>query len=225
MRHQAKGFLKEKYCFDFRVIRQYIVGKTQRSIVKVYNYYNPDATCTVFYSPPNNSPILRTLCDGGVCQCAEGGCPPKKPFDIFDAFDDVSEKREKLRILLCDKYDYVWKGVASKEREKQDGFFKIPFEIQEVIKEGIEKRDLIEGETRHFLTRDYCAALTADETYLIMGKDGLKYQTKGHIWHRYILDQTSAVHHWTLIRLSPDKDLQRHFYRVINNLRKDGCLS
>ncbi|GIX84695.1 venom factor [Caerostris extrusa] len=90
---------EEKYCFNFDVIRQYIVGKTQRSIIKVYDYYNPDATCSIL--------------------------------------------QDKLRILACDKYDYVWKGIVSKESEKQDGFFKISFEIQDVIKEGIEKRNLM----------------------------------------------------------------------------------
>ncbi|GIY66064.1 venom factor [Caerostris extrusa] len=154
-----------------------------------------------------------------------GGCPPKKPFDIINTFDP-SERRKQLRILACDKYDYVWKGIVSKENEKQGGFFKISFEIQDVIKEGIEKRELIEGETRYFLTRDNCAALTPDETYLVMGKDGQKYKNeKGHVWHRYILDQTSAVHHWTSIGLSPDKDLQRTLNNVMKHLRKDGCLS
>ncbi|GIX84693.1 hypothetical protein CEXT_290381 [Caerostris extrusa] len=68
--------------------------------------------------------------------------------------------------------------------------------------------------------------MTADETYLIMGKDGEKYTTKeGHIWHRYILDQTSAVHHWTSIKLPFTKDLQRHLNRVTKICLKDGCLS
>lgn len=31
-----------------------------------------DATCTKFYSPGTNSPMLRTICDGGICECAEG---------------------------------------------------------------------------------------------------------------------------------------------------------
>ncbi|GIY11539.1 NTR domain-containing protein [Caerostris darwini] len=91
---------------------------------------------------------------------------------------------------------------------------------------GIEKRDLIEGDTRHFITPDNCAALTANETYLTMGKDGEICETKeGHFRHKYILDRTSAVQQWTLIKLSPDIDLQRHLNRVKKNSNKDGCLS
>ncbi|GBN32654.1 hypothetical protein AVEN_89943-1, partial [Araneus ventricosus] len=118
-----------------------------------------------------------------------------------------------------------WKGQVVNDVNQQNGFFNISFEIVAVIKEGIEKKDLIEGETRHFLVRDNCAPLLKGETYLIMGKDGEKYKNEqGQIWHRYLLDQTSAVHLWTDIRTASDKVLQRILNTVVRQLEKDGCL-
>ncbi|XP_067138085.1 complement C3-like [Centruroides vittatus] len=41
---------KSPVCIDFRVKRNYIVGEVQSSVVKVYDYYNNNKHCTVFYS-------------------------------------------------------------------------------------------------------------------------------------------------------------------------------
>ncbi|XP_067119003.1 complement C3-like isoform X1 [Centruroides vittatus] len=41
---------KSPVCIDFRVKRDYIVGNVQSSVVKVYDYYNNDEQCVVFYS-------------------------------------------------------------------------------------------------------------------------------------------------------------------------------
>ncbi|XP_023225952.1 complement C3-like isoform X2 [Centruroides sculpturatus] len=41
---------KSPVCIDFRVKRDYIVGNVQSSVVKIYDYYNNDEQCIVFYS-------------------------------------------------------------------------------------------------------------------------------------------------------------------------------
>ncbi|XP_071043014.1 A.superbus venom factor 1 [Parasteatoda tepidariorum] len=217
---------RENYCFDFHVTREYMVGKTQASIVKVYDYYNPDEACSAFYGPGNNSPLLHTLCDGGVCQCAEGGCPPQHPFEEVKKYNDPSEIRDKLRDIACDNYDYVWKGKLDGEIKKENGFLNISFVVEEVIKEGIEKAELIEGDIRSFLSRDVCdsAKLFPQQTYLIMGMDGQKYKNEhGQIWHRYLLDKKSAIHLWTLIKEAKDKPLQRALNHVVRKLKSEGC--
>lgn len=217
----------DKFCFFFHVVRQYIVGNTQMSSIKVYDYYNPGTTCTAFYKPISNSPIIRTICDDGICQCAEGGCPPKTPFsDLYQKNDNSHQKRrESLKTKLCDDFDYVWKGRLDTIRV-EGGFFNISFIITEIIKAGIERPELIEGETRTLLARDNCpsAMLNHDSNYLIMGKDGQSYlRENGDLWYRYLLDQTSVIHKWTTIAKAENQHLQRDFVYVTGKLKTLGC--
>ncbi|GFY45894.1 a.superbus venom factor 1 [Trichonephila inaurata madagascariensis] len=213
---------KERYCFHFHVHKDYHVGNTQRSLVKIYDYYNPDATCSVFYSPTKNSALLRTICDGGVCQCAEGGCPPKNPFEIAKTFE-LDEKEIGLINYACNNFDYVWKGQFISEKN-EGGFLKFGFQIEEVIKAGIESKELIEGDTRYLLQRDNCAPWVTEKDYLIMGKDGNKYKNdEGQIWYRYLLDQTSAVYMWKS-KEAGRRGIQRLLSHVIARLKRDGCL-
>ncbi|GFQ73057.1 complement C3, partial [Trichonephila clavata] len=214
---------EEEYCFHFHVHKDYEVGNTQRSLVKVYDYYNPDETCTVFYSPTKNSALLRKICDGGVCQCAEGGCPPRKPFEIVKTFDN-DEKEKGLINYFCNKFDYVWKGQFKREKN-EGGFLKLSFVVDEVIKHGIESKELIEGDTRYLLLRDNCSPYLLEKTYLIMGKDGNKQiNEEEQIGYRYLLDQTSAVYLWVSPKEAGRKGFQRLLNHVITRLKSDGCL-
>lgn len=222
------------YCFAFRVNRKFIVGNTQMSVVRVYDYYNPEDSCTQFYSPDQNSPMLRKICSNGICQCAEGGCPSKNPFarviQIEDALADPNEKnqaaRDELRRMACNENDYVWKGVPI-ELNRRAGFLHIRFSIETVLKEGIEKSADLEGETRELLARDNCgsAELTLGQAYIIMGKDGEKYQDEeGNLWYRYLLDRSTSIHKWTTIKSAQSKFLQKAFNFVAKMLPDEGCL-
>ncbi|KAF8771903.1 A.superbus venom factor 1 like protein [Argiope bruennichi] len=210
------------YCFEFRVTQLYYTELTRRSSVKIYDYYNPDEACTIFYSTSKMNPKLSLLCDGLICQCAEGGCPPRRPFENIKTFQ-LAEQRERLMNIACTNYDYVWKGKVMNDAHLQNGFFNISFEIDDVIKEGTERTDMIEGETRHFFMRDDCSPLLKGETYLIMGKDGETYKShQGKLKRRYLLDQSSAVHLWTPIRAASDKILQRYLNAAMRKLKTEG---
>ncbi|GFT49548.1 a.superbus venom factor 1 [Nephila pilipes] len=215
---------KENYCFHFHVHKDYNVGNTQRSVIKVYDYYDPDATCSVFYSPTKNSELLRTICDGGVCQCAEGGCPPRKPFEISKTFKPAERVTEMMN-YACNNFDYVWMGKFVSEK-KEGGFLRFGFEIDDVIKAGIESKDIIEGDTRYLLVRDNCSPFILDKKYLILGKDGNKYKNEdGQIWYRYLLDQMSAVYMWRNEKEVGDRrNLQSLLNRVMIRLKREGCL-
>lgn len=217
--------IDSNYCFSFNAVRQYIVGNTQMSVIKVYDYYNPDATCTKFYSPGSNSPILRMICDGGICECAEGGCPPKSPFAEIAHLTPM-ERRETLKTIFCENYDYVWRGKLDGRIRKDGGFFNISFTVEEVIKAGIERAEDIEGETRTILARDNCqtANLFPAATYLILGKDGQNYMNEnGDTWYRYLIDKTSVIHMWTSLREAKNKPLQRDLNYVTKALKEKGC--
>ncbi|XP_035221977.1 complement C3-like, partial [Stegodyphus dumicola] len=215
-----------KYCFSFHVTRQFTVGGTQASVIKVYDYYSPGYSCTVFYSPASNSPLLHTICEGGICQCAEGGCPPNEPFEEIRKIHSLFDRREKLLDAACENYHYVWKGKVLENTKKAGIFLNITFFIEKVIKEGTEKAELIEGETRTLLLRDTCASSEPfpNSEYLIMGKDGQKYKDDNdQIWHRYMLDKNSVIYLWNSLSKAQYPVLQRDLNHVTRKLEKNGC--
>ncbi|XP_035209021.1 ophiophagus venom factor-like [Stegodyphus dumicola] len=214
----------KEYCFSFHVTRKFTVGKTQASVIKVYDYYNPDISCTMFYSPSKNSTLLNTICDENRdCQCAEGGCPTIDPFKEIRKIQATSERRKKLLDAACDNYHYVWRGRLQERATKDGIFLNIKFIITKVIKEGTEKEALIEGETRTLLLRDICSTSEPlpDAEYLIMGQDGKRYKDDHDgMWHyRYMLDKKSVIYLWT----PANEELYRDLKHVTRKLDKYGC--
>ncbi|XP_055983278.1 complement C4-B-like isoform X2 [Sorex fumeus] len=67
-----------KECVGFSAIQEVAVGLVQPASATLYDYYNPERKCAVFYGAPSRSKILSTLCSGDVCQCAEGKCPRQR---------------------------------------------------------------------------------------------------------------------------------------------------
>ncbi|KAJ8256443.1 hypothetical protein COCON_G00185950 [Conger conger] len=65
-------------CVTFRAKQITPVGLVQPASAVIYDYYNPERRCSVFYSAPQKSTMLSKLCSGDVCACAEGYCPKKK---------------------------------------------------------------------------------------------------------------------------------------------------
>ncbi|XP_071482649.1 complement C3-like [Diadema antillarum] len=64
----------ELLCVNFKVIADSIVGNIQAVPVHVYDYYVGEETCTVFYKPGNESPLLSTLCAADDCVCVRDAC-------------------------------------------------------------------------------------------------------------------------------------------------------
>ncbi|KAM4608160.1 C3 and PZP-like alpha-2-macroglobulin domain-containing protein 8 [Discoglossus pictus] len=58
-------------CVQIQAFREYIVGKTAPVPVKIYDYYEPTFEATRFYNASENSPLLRELCDGTMCNEVE----------------------------------------------------------------------------------------------------------------------------------------------------------
>lgn len=78
-------------CITFRIRRDQVVGNTQASVIKVYDYYNNDNACTVTYNPDSNSQLVKEVCEDLVCQCASG-IDSASPINIPQAH--FLEKRE-----------------------------------------------------------------------------------------------------------------------------------
>ncbi|XP_023225976.1 complement C3-like [Centruroides sculpturatus] len=60
-------------CLRFKTKRDYIVENLQASVVKIYEYYNNDNSCTITYGPDSKSKLKNPVCEGILCQCDEEG--------------------------------------------------------------------------------------------------------------------------------------------------------
>uniref|UniRef100_A0AAY5KEE8 Complement 4B (Chido blood group) n=1 Tax=Esox lucius TaxID=8010 RepID=A0AAY5KEE8_ESOLU len=61
-------------CIAFRAKQSVPVGLLQPAPASIYDYYEPDRKCTIFYAAPKQSKMVSALCDADVCQCAERPC-------------------------------------------------------------------------------------------------------------------------------------------------------
>uniref|UniRef100_A0A8C9WYA0 Complement C4B (Chido/Rodgers blood group) n=1 Tax=Sander lucioperca TaxID=283035 RepID=A0A8C9WYA0_SANLU len=58
-------------CISFDAKQNIPIGLLQPAPAVFYDYYEPNRKCTVFYSAPQRSKMVSTLCSEDVCQCAE----------------------------------------------------------------------------------------------------------------------------------------------------------
>lgn len=67
---------QKKHCVKFRAKQNHLAENLQPAKVQVYDYYNPEERCTVFYKPDNASGNIANFCDDQkrICQCLEGRC-------------------------------------------------------------------------------------------------------------------------------------------------------
>uniref|UniRef100_A0A3Q4HQI4 Complement C4B (Chido/Rodgers blood group) n=1 Tax=Neolamprologus brichardi TaxID=32507 RepID=A0A3Q4HQI4_NEOBR len=79
-------------CISFEATQQVPVGLLQPAPASFYDYYEPNRKCTVFYSAPQRSKMVSTLCSEDVCQCAE----------TFFKYYDYNEYNLLSLILLLD---------------------------------------------------------------------------------------------------------------------------
>lgn len=59
-------------CVAFSMIRDFHVGGIQPVPVKVYDYYEPDDSCTVFYNLGQSSKSVGKCKESGICTCTQG---------------------------------------------------------------------------------------------------------------------------------------------------------
>ncbi|XP_078345207.1 complement C3-like [Oculina patagonica] len=56
-------------CVDVRFDRKHYEGTVQAVPVNVYDYYEPDQSCSVFYGPDKFTPLKLGVCDAGSSSC------------------------------------------------------------------------------------------------------------------------------------------------------------
>ncbi|KAJ7397735.1 complement c4-like [Pitangus sulphuratus] len=78
-------------CISFGAKQINPMGLVQPANAILYDFYNPDRKCSVFYSAPKHSAMLSKVCRANVCQCAEVyeveilNITKKNVFDYYEA--------------------------------------------------------------------------------------------------------------------------------------------
>ncbi|KAG8505792.1 Complement C4-A [Galemys pyrenaicus] len=175
-------------CVGFGAVQEVAVGLVQPASATLYDYYNPEHKCSVFYGAPSKSKLLSTLCSAEVCQCAEGKCPRQRR-----ALERGLQEEDGYRMKFACYYPRVDYGFQVKVlREDSRAAFRL-FEtsITQVLHFTNDAK-ATPGQTRNFLVRASCRLrLETGKEYLIMGLDGATHDLKGD--PQYLLDSNSWI--------------------------------
>lgn len=198
---------EQDFCYKFEAQQENRVGNTQPVAVRVYDYYSPDISCTEFYHPKDNSPLLRYFCDQetGQCQCAEGKCS--------QCYGHIAQRDTtplvhsplsygKMYRRLCGwrstkpEADHAFK-VKVISRKTENGFTKYTLAILKVLKNGVEEFSAGDQMVVESRASCKCPMLRENYTYLIMGKDGIKHMDKhGNTRCKYFLNEKTYIIEW-----------------------------
>ncbi|PFX26602.1 cobra venom factor-like [Stylophora pistillata] len=171
-------------CVSVLFEKEFYVGAVQAVPVNVYDYYEPDQSCSVFYGPEKSSPLRLGVCDIGStsCKCTQDKCPQDDP-----PIDNI----DKLIKIACTNYQYIIKGKLLEIDEVQT-MLEYDFEVVQIIQEGNKKIGSNKDDKIkriEVMKQGTCRGikLKVDKEYLIMGRDeGGKYE----------LDENSFVKLW-----------------------------
>nr|XP_025977445.1 complement C4-like [Dromaius novaehollandiae] len=156
----------QRDCVTFGVTQEVAVGLLQPAAATIFDYYEPERRCTVFYSAPRRSSFVATLCSPGVCECAEGACPrAQRPL----AKELTAAKRLHF---ACNSPRVDYALVVEVQGEGQFGaFVGAETKIVEVLQSG--PWEAAVGQQRRFLVRGGCRLrLRPQRRYLLMGRSG-----------------------------------------------------
>ncbi|KAJ7995733.1 hypothetical protein DPEC_G00247650 [Dallia pectoralis] len=153
-------------CVFFRVKQLSPMGLVQPAAAVIYDYYNPEKRCTVFYSAPQKSKMISKICQDNVCSCAEGGCPKK----IITYSQDMKKETRRSFACFSPVVNYVFAVKVVKSYD--DGVFTHYTTLLTRILQT--SKDLVlSGAQRNMIKRTSCDQLDikTDSNYLIMGRD------------------------------------------------------
>ncbi|XP_028817947.1 complement C4-A [Denticeps clupeoides] len=157
----------EEQCLQFRAKQIVPIGLVQPAAAVIYDYYNPERRCGMFYSAPQKSRMLTKLCQGDVCSCAEGLCPKiRVTFSL-----NMKENTRSDFACFYPVVDFVY--VITVLSESEDGVFKFyTTRMNKVLLAGKEE-GITHGATREMIVRKSCSDLDLKPNgeYLFMGKN------------------------------------------------------
>ncbi|NXW03954.1 CO4 protein, partial [Fregetta grallaria] len=173
-------------CISFGAKQINPMGLVQPANAILYDFYNPDRKCSVFYSAPRHSAMLSKVCHANVCQCAEGPCPRRR-----STFSKAITKTTRLSFVCSHPIvDYVYEVELLNSTQK-NVFDYYEAKIHRILKATTDESIQV-GAHRQFLTRSTCKLnMVTGKRYLLMGKDGQTVDCNDKM--QYFLDAQAWV--------------------------------
>ncbi|XP_073445804.1 venom factor-like isoform X2 [Dendrobates tinctorius] len=145
----------------FRIHKNFEIGLLQPADISIYEYYDLDKKCSIFYNLPEESGELKKICKGSLCKCATGKCATLGKMTGTDT----------LKRKACEEgVNFVVK-VQLTDSRTQANFEFHNFTILDVIKEGADIQYVTTGQQREFLNHVACnqiLELKTNMAYLLM---------------------------------------------------------
>ncbi|NXY04628.1 CO4 protein, partial [Pteruthius melanotis] len=173
-------------CISFGAKQINPMGLVQPANAILYDFYNPDRKCSVFYSAPKHSAMLSKLCHASVCQCAEGPCPRQK-----STFSKALTQTTRVSFVCYQPTaDYAYEVEILNSTEK-NVFDYYEAKIHKILKADADESIQV-GDRRQFLTRSMCKLnIVPGKRYLLMGRDGQTVDCNNKM--QYLLDAQAWV--------------------------------
>ncbi|XP_030632184.1 complement C4-A isoform X2 [Chanos chanos] len=185
--HQNKVYLyfnkvtEGKDCLLFGVEQIVPIGLVQPAAAVIYDYYNPERRCGVFYNAPQKNVMLSKLCDGAVCICAEGDCPK-----LQETFKITEQSARSSFACYSARVDYVY-VVQIFSMTEDDVFIHYNSTVTKVLQLGGDD-EIQRNAVREMIHRKACGfKMKRGSQYLIMGTDDQLTRNTREV--RYILDR------------------------------------
>ncbi|NWX28980.1 CO4 protein, partial [Notiomystis cincta] len=173
-------------CISFGAKQINPMGLVQPANAILYDFYNPDRRCSVFYSAPKHSAMLSKLCHASVCQCAEGPCPRQK-----STFRKGLTQSTRVKFVCYQATaDYVYE-VEILNNTNKNVFDYYEAKIHKILKAAGDESIQV-GDHRQFLSRSVCKLnMVPGKRYLLMGRDGETVDCNNKM--QYLLDAQTWV--------------------------------
>ncbi|KAM9390182.1 complement C4-A-like [Phaethornis superciliosus] len=173
-------------CISFGAEQINPMGLVQPANAILYDFYNPDRKCSVFYSAPKHSTMLSKVCNAKVCQCAEGPCPRQR-----STFSKSLTPNTRVSFVCYDPIvDYVYEVEILSSTQK-NVFDYYEAKIHRILKATADESIQV-GARRQFLKRSACRLnVVPGKRYLLMGKDGKLVDCNNKM--QYFLDAQAWV--------------------------------
>ncbi|XP_032907680.1 complement C4-B-like [Catharus ustulatus] len=173
-------------CISFGAKQINPMGLVQPANAVLYDFYNPDRRCSVFYSAPKHSAMLSKLCHADVCQCAEGPCPKQK-----STFSKALTQATRVSFVCYQPTaDYAYE-VEILNSTKKNVFDYYEAKIHKILKASADESIQVQ-EHRQFLSRSSCNLnIVPGKRYLLMGRDGQTVDCNNKM--QYLLDAQTWV--------------------------------
>uniref|UniRef100_A0A0B7BJ94 NTR domain-containing protein n=1 Tax=Arion vulgaris TaxID=1028688 RepID=A0A0B7BJ94_9EUPU len=213
---------KDETCLKFRAKQVHSAENIQPASIQIYDYYNPEERCTIFYKANNNSGQLVNFCDNQkqICQCLESRCGYCEESWQGLTWMDMMK-------FACTNATHVLEVKALDRDLEKAGFERI---LGQIVGISTQKGHHVvkEGDKVILLKRSscYCPKVSLGQTYLMMLADPKRFKdSDGNQVYVFLLDKKVFV----LEILKPKglsgtkKDIAKNIRRTLKRLERRKC--